>query len=97
MKVEAVELWELRLPLVTPFRTSQHSDDERVALLVCAHTTEGAGWADCAVGRGPFYEPEFLSGAQAVIAEYLVPMLAAAPAVTAARVQAVLALSLIHI
>jgi len=91
MRVEAVDLWVLRLPLVTPFRTSQRSDDERIALLVCAHTTEGAGWADCAVGRGPFYEPEFLSGAQAVIAEYLVPMLAAAPAVTAARVQAVLA------
>jgi len=91
MKVEAVELWELRLPLVTPFRTSQHSDDERVALLVCAHTTEGAGWADCAVSPGPYYEPEFLSGARAVLAEYLVPMLTAAPAVTAARVQAALA------
>jgi len=91
MKVEAVELRVLRLPLVTPFRTSQHSDDERVALLVCAHTTEGAGWADCAVSPGPYYEPEFLSGARAVLAEYLVPMLTAAPAVTAARVQAALA------
>jgi len=91
MKVEAVKLWVLRLPLVTPFRTSQHSDDERAALLVCAHTTEGAGWADCAVSPGPFYEPEFLSGTRAVMAEYLVPMLTAAPAVTAARVQAVLA------
>jgi O-succinylbenzoate synthase len=91
MKVEAVELRVLRLPLVTPFRTSQHSDDERVALLICAHTSDGPGWADCAVSSGPFYEPEFLSGARAVIAEYLVPMLTAAPAVTAARVQAVLA------
>jgi len=91
MKVEAVDLRVVRLPLVTPFRTSQHSDDERVALLVCAHTTDGAGWADCAVGQGPFYEPEFLSGTRAVMAEYLVPMLTAAPAVTAARVQAILA------
>ena len=91
MKVEAVDLRVVRLPLVTPFRTSQHSDDERVALLVCAHTTDGAGWADCAVGQGPFYEPEFLSGTRAVMAEYLVPMLTAAPAVTTARVQAILA------
>jgi O-succinylbenzoate synthase len=37
------------------------------------------------------YEPEFLSGARAVMAEYLVPMLMAAPDVTAARVQSVLA------
>jgi O-succinylbenzoate synthase len=91
VKIEAVELRVVRLPLVTPFRTSQHSQDERVALLVCAHTSEGEGWADCAVEPGPFYEPEFLSGARAVIAEYLVPMLMAAPGVTAARVQALLA------
>ena len=91
MKLEAVELRVVRLPLVTPFRTSQHSQDERVALLVCAHTTEGEGWADCAVDPGPLYEPEFLSGTRAVMAEYLVPMLMAAPDVAAARVQAVLA------
>jgi len=91
MKIEAVELRTVRLPLVTPFRTSQHSQDERVALLVCAHTTVGEGWADCAVDPGPLYEPEFLSGARAVMAEYLVPMLMAVPELTAARVQSVLA------
>ena len=89
--IESVELRVVRLPLVTPFRTSQHRQDERVALLVCAHTSEGEGWADCAVDAGPLYEPEFLSGARAVMAEYLVPMLMAAPDVGAARVQSVLA------
>ena len=91
MKVDAVELRVVRLPLVTPFRTSQASQDERIALLVRARTSEGEGWADCPVSLEPFYEPEFLSGARAVMAEYLVPMLMAAPGVTAARVQAVLA------
>jgi o-succinylbenzoate synthase len=91
MKIEAVELRVVRLPLVTPFRTSQHSQDERVALLVRARTGDGEGWADCAVGEAPSYEPEFLSGARAVLAEYLVPMLMAAPVVSAARVHSVLA------
>jgi O-succinylbenzoate synthase len=91
VRIESVELRVVRLPLVTPFRTSQHRQDERVALLVCAHTSEGDGWADCAVDEGPLYEPEFLSGARAVMAEYLVPMLMAAPDVAAARVQSVLA------
>jgi O-succinylbenzoate synthase len=91
VKIDAVELRVVRLPLVTPFRTSQASQDERIALLVCARTSEGEGWADCPVSLEPFYEPEFLSGARAVMAEYLVPMLMAAPGVTAARVQAVLA------
>jgi o-succinylbenzoate synthase len=91
MKIEAVELRVIRLPLVTPFRTSQASQDERIALLVRAHTTDGEGWADCPVGTGPFYEPEFLRGARAVMAECLVPMLTAAPAVTAAGVHGLLA------
>ena len=91
MTIEAFELRFVRLPLVTPFRTSRGSQDERVALLVRVHTPEGEGWADCAVGPAPHYEPEFLSGAQAVMAECLVPMLMAAPGVTAARVQLVLA------
>jgi len=91
VKIEAVELRTIRLPLVTPFRTSQHSQDERIALLVCTRTSEGEGWADCAVDTGPLYEPEFLSGARAVMAEYLVPMLMAAPDVTAARIRSVLA------
>ena len=91
MSVEAVELRVVRLPLVTPFRTSQDSQDERVALLVRVETTEGGGWAECAAGQAPFYEPEFISGARTVITEYLVPMLMAAPGVSAARVQRVLA------
>lgn len=91
MKIKAVELRVVQLPLVTPFRTSRGSQDERVALLVRVDTTEGEGWADCAVGVAPSYEPEFLSGTQAVMAEYLVPMLMAAPGVTAARVHKLLA------
>ena len=91
MKIEAVELRVVRLPLVIPFRTSQGSQDERVALLVRVHTSEGEGWADCPVDPGPVYEPEFLSGARAVMTEYLVPRLMAARGLTAARVQAVLA------
>lgn len=91
MKIDAAELRVLRLPLVTPFRTAQGSQDERVALLVRVMTPDGDGWADCGVSPEPFYEPEFLTGARAVMAEYLVPMLRAAAGVTAARVQPLLA------
>jgi o-succinylbenzoate synthase len=91
VKIDGVELRVIRLPLVTPFRTSQTSQDERVALIVRLLSPDAEGWADCAVSPGPFYEPEFLSGTRAVLAEYLVPLLLAAPAVTAARVAAILA------
>ena len=92
MILEAVELRVVRLPLVVPFRTAQATQHERVALLVRAATADGDGWADCGVSPEPFYEPEFLTGARAVLAEYLVPMLrAAGPGLTAARVQPLLA------
>ncbi len=91
MIIEAVELRVLRLPLVTPFRTAQGSQDERVALLVRVSTPDGEGWADCGVSPEPLHEPEFLTGTRAVLAEYLVPMLRAAPEVTAARVRPLLA------
>lgn len=91
MTIDAVELRVVRLPLVTPFRTAQGSQDERVALLVRVITADGDGWADCGVSPEPFYEPEFLTATRAVMAGYLVPMLRAEPALTAARVQQVLA------
>ena len=91
MIIEAVEVRVVRLPLVTPFRTAQGSQDERVALLVRVITPDGEGWADCGASPEPFYEPEFLTGTRAVLAEYLVPLLRSAPEVTAARVQPLLA------
>lgn len=91
MKLDAVELKVIRLPLATAFRTSQASHDDRVALLVHVLSPDGDGWADCAVGPEPFYEPEFLPGTRAVMAGYLVPMLMAAPSVTAGRVHPLLA------
>ncbi|MBO0772539.1 MAG: o-succinylbenzoate synthase [Actinobacteria bacterium] len=91
MKIDAAELRVVRLPLVIPFRTSQASQTERVALLVRVITGQAEGWAECGASPEPFYEPEFLSGARAVIAEHLLPMLMQAPDVTAARVQPLLA------
>jgi O-succinylbenzoate synthase len=90
VKIEAIELVTLRLPLVTPFRTAQVAHDERVALLVRVLTSDGEGWADCGAGPEPFYEPEFLTGVKAVITEYLHPMLKAAPGVSAAAVRQIL-------
>jgi O-succinylbenzoate synthase len=91
VNIDAVELRVVRLPLVTPFRTSQARQDERVALLVHVSGPDGEGWADCPVGPEPSYEPEFLAGAQAVIREHLIPLLKQAHEVTAAQVRRVLA------
>jgi O-succinylbenzoate synthase len=79
----AVELRRIRLPLVTPFRTSFGSQSERDILLVRAEleTADGEraeGWGECVALGEPSYSPEYVDGAQHVIVHHLLPRLFAA-------------------
>ena len=88
------ELREIRLPLVSPFRTSFGVQTSRRILLVRAEVdVDGAvteGWGECVAGDEPTYSSEYVDGAALVIREVLAPRLAAAEDVTAASVADVL-------
>ncbi len=86
MKIEAIELRRVVLPLVRPFRTSLGTDDEREALLVHVLCDSGEGWGECVASWDPLYSEEFVNGAWLVMREHLVPRLFAAERVTAASV-----------
>ncbi|NJC85411.1 o-succinylbenzoate synthase [Planosporangium mesophilum] len=86
MKIEAVELLRVRMPLVSPFRTSFGTQTHRDVLLVRAHTAGAEGWAECVALSDPLYSSEYASAAHRVIADHLVPRLFAAGDVTAALV-----------
>ena len=73
MKLDAVELRRIRLPLVSPFRTSFGTQTERDVLLVRAVTPEAEGWGECVAMEEPLYNEEYVDGAQQVIAEHLLP------------------------
>jgi O-succinylbenzoate synthase len=88
--VREIELRRVRLPLVRPFRTALGTDRERDALVVRIATETGFGWGECVAPREPFYTPEWVGGAQAVIREFLGPLLLREP-VTAETVGARLA------
>ena len=91
MKIERVELREVALPLVTPFRTSVGSQDHRNALLVQITTTGGVvGWGECVAEDDPYYFAEYLSGEKEVLRRWLVPTLAAESDLRAARVPGLL-------
>ncbi len=91
MKIEKVELREVALPLVTPFRTSVGSQDHRNALLVQITTTDGVvGWGECVAEDDPYYFAEYLSGEKEVLRRWLVPTLAAESDLRAARVPGLL-------
>ena len=86
MKLSAVELRRIALPLVSPFRTSFGTQTERDVLLVKAITPDGEGWAECVAMTDPTYSPEYVEGAQHVLRHHLLPRLFALGDVTGARV-----------
>jgi O-succinylbenzoate synthase len=88
--LERVELLRLRLPLVSPFRTSFGTSTARDVLLVRVDTRDATGWGECVADAEPTYSAEYADGAQQVLREHLLPRLTGAE-VDAARVGSMLA------
>ncbi|HZU73024.1 MAG TPA: o-succinylbenzoate synthase [Acidimicrobiales bacterium] len=78
MKLTALELRRIQLPLVSPFRTSFGTERVKDALLVRAITPEGEGWGECVAMAAPLYSYEHVEGAREVIRRFLAPVLFAA-------------------
>lgn len=91
MRLEAVELWRVRLPFRTPFRSALGETSVRDLVLVRVVTDVAEGWGECAALADPHYTAEYADGAATVLRSYLVPRLAAAGTVSAAGVGAALA------
>jgi o-succinylbenzoate synthase len=73
MKVEAVTLRELHMPLVHFFETSFGRTYSRRVLLVTVHCEGVDGWSECVAGENPFYSPEWIETAWPAIRDYLAP------------------------
>jgi O-succinylbenzoate synthase len=78
LKITAVELRRIRMPLVAPFRTSFGSQSERELLLVRVATPDAEGWGECVAMEEPLYSYEDIETAAHVLRAYLVPRLLAA-------------------
>ncbi len=73
MKIEAITLRELQMPLVHFFETSFGRTYTRRVLLVTLHSDGLEGWGECVAGEGPFYSEEYVDGAWDVLVQYLCP------------------------
>lgn len=93
MKIADIEIIWVKIPLVTPFRTSFGTSHDKDTFLVRVTTDTGVeGWAECAAELDPLYSSEFLAGAEMVLRDQLVPrVLALGDALTATRVAHALA------
>jgi O-succinylbenzoate synthase len=77
MRVERVELHELRLPLVEPFIISGGTVRERRSLVVVLHDSEGhVGYGESPPFELPFYSEETLASARDLLERVLLPRVA---------------------
>jgi o-succinylbenzoate synthase len=86
MKIEAVELRRISLPLIAPFRVSFGVEHQRDILLVRVVAGEVEGWGECVAMARPLYSPEYVDGAEDVIRRHLLPRLFEAGDVSADQV-----------
>jgi len=73
MKVEAITLREIRMPLVHFFETSFGRTYERRILLVTVHGAAGDAWGECVAGEDPYYSEEWIDEAWLALRKYLAP------------------------
>ena len=91
MKITAIELFEIRLPLVHFFETSFGRTTERRIILARVVDADGAeGWGECTAGEGPFYSEEWTESAWSTIRDFLAPVLLNGEVESAADVSAVM-------
>jgi O-succinylbenzoate synthase len=75
MKIEAITLRELKMPLVHFFETSFGRTYTRRVMLITVHSDGVEGWGECVAGEQPYYSEEYIEGAWDVMVRYLAPSL----------------------
>jgi O-succinylbenzoate synthase len=86
MKIEAVELRRVAMPLVAPFETSFGVQRERDVLLIRVLADVAEGWGECVALADPRYSPEYVEGAADVLRRHFLPALQQVPQLDAASV-----------
>jgi len=79
MKIDAILLREIHLPLVRPFETSFGVTRNRRILLAEIRSEGLTGWGECTAGERPFFSGESTDSAWQAIVQELGPMLASEP------------------
>ena len=73
MKIDAIYLRELNLPLVRPFQTSFGITKDRRVVLAEVHSEGLIGWGECTAGEHPHFSEESVDSCWQVIVDELGP------------------------
>jgi O-succinylbenzoate synthase len=77
MRIDAIHLREVHMPLVRPFETSFGVTRNRRILLAEVQSEGLTGWGECTAGERPFFSGESTDTAWQVLVNELAPMIAA--------------------
>lgn len=78
MKIDAIYLRELNIPLVRPFETSFGRTTNRRILLAEVRSEGFVGWGECTAGEHPYFSEETIDTAWLVLLQELGPSLVSA-------------------
>lgn len=77
--IRAIELREVTLPLVRPFRTSFGEETVKETILVRVESDAAEGWGECVASPLPRYSSEWLDGAWRMLESVMAPALVRGP------------------
>ena len=89
--IRAIELLQVELPLVRPFRTSFGETTDKRCVLVRVETDDAEGWGECVADERPDFSGEFNDGAWLAIRDHLGPLALDVGEADAPRVELALA------
>ena len=74
-KIERIELYRVRMPLISPWTTAYGSDDAIESVLVRIVAADAEGWGESSPLAAPTYSPEYAKGLFNVVRDHLAPRL----------------------
>ena len=73
MRIEAVELRQLRIPMTEPMIAAHGVIHDRLTILVRVFTDHGDGWGECVAWNEATYRPEWSDGEYEYLRDVLLP------------------------
>jgi O-succinylbenzoate synthase len=90
MRIDRIEIYQVTMPLVTPFRTA-FSDEEAIdSLLVRMSSPAHSGWGESSPWRAPAYSSEWAGAAFLTVRDWLAPRLVGREVESGAELQRLL-------
>ncbi len=74
-KIDSVELYIIKLPLVRPFENSLKIMTHKMALIIKLNLDNLSGWGECTADIVPYYFSETIETAKHITEDFLLPLL----------------------